>query len=185
LSQLPTPRRQLLGADRGRHVRGRPPGRMDPRLRRPREHGGVHAERRPPAAALRPRHRPLGTSGTTVEANRVTGNSPTLDAPVSGGIVLASSGSFDGSAPSDTVVRGNHAARQHPGRPRLRRLRPEQPAHRQRVRDLRPGRPLPLTANVRSSGGDRGARRVPPPEHGPPVRLAGAWEALDYKEGTR
>jgi hypothetical protein len=37
----------------------------------------------------------LGTSGTTVEANRVTGNSPTLDAPVSGGIVLASSGSFD------------------------------------------------------------------------------------------
>jgi hypothetical protein len=38
-----------------------------------------------------------------------TGNSPTLDAQVSGGIVLASSESFGGSAPSDTVVRGNLA----------------------------------------------------------------------------
>jgi hypothetical protein len=80
------------------------------------------------------------------------------------------------------VVRGNHAARQHPGRPRLRRLRPEQPGRRERLRDLRPGRPLPLTANVRSSVGDRGARRAPP-EHGPPVRLA-AWEALDHKGET-
>jgi hypothetical protein len=44
-----------------------------------------------------------------IYVHRVTGNSPTLDAPVSGGIVLASSESFGGSAPSDTVVRGNLA----------------------------------------------------------------------------
>ena len=56
-----------------------------------------------------------------LEANRLTGNSPTLDAPVSGGILLVSSGSFDG-APSDTVLRGNHGASQHPGRPRFRRF---------------------------------------------------------------
>jgi nitrous oxidase accessory protein NosD len=56
----------------------------------------------------------LGTSDTTVEDNRVERNTPTVDAPISGGIVLASSESFGGVDPSNTVVRGNIARDNEP-----------------------------------------------------------------------
>jgi nitrous oxidase accessory protein NosD len=49
----------------------------------------------------------LGTAGTTVSGNRVEGNEPTLQAPISGGILLASASSVGGPDPSDTTVRGN------------------------------------------------------------------------------
>jgi len=49
----------------------------------------------------------LGTSNTTVEGNLVEGNAATLDAPISGGIVLGSSASAGGGDPNHTVVRGN------------------------------------------------------------------------------
>src|SRR4051794_30367582 len=51
----------------------------------------------------------LGTSDTSVEDNRVEGNTPTADAPITGGIVLASSQPFGGVDPSNTIIRGNVA----------------------------------------------------------------------------
>jgi Right handed beta helix region len=49
----------------------------------------------------------LGTTDTTIRANRVEGNTPTRDAPISGGIVLASAKSVGGGDPTGTTVRGN------------------------------------------------------------------------------
>jgi nitrous oxidase accessory protein NosD len=49
----------------------------------------------------------LGTSHTSVAANLVTGNSPALEAPLSGGILLASAESVGGPAPTTTTVKGN------------------------------------------------------------------------------
>ena len=51
----------------------------------------------------------LGTDATTVEGNAVSGNHPTADTPIVGGIVLASAGSVGGADPTGTVVRGNTA----------------------------------------------------------------------------
>ena len=49
----------------------------------------------------------LGTDATTVEGNTVSGNHPTADTPIVGGIVLVSAGSVGGADPTGTVVRGN------------------------------------------------------------------------------
>jgi hypothetical protein len=49
----------------------------------------------------------LGTSHTSVAANRVEGNAPAADAPIVGGIVLASSASVGGGAPRATSIHGN------------------------------------------------------------------------------
>ena len=51
----------------------------------------------------------LGTDATRVEGNAVTGNRPTGDSAVAGGIVLASAGSVGGADPTGTLVRENIA----------------------------------------------------------------------------
>jgi len=49
----------------------------------------------------------LGTTDTSVGSNLVAGNTPAVEAPMSGGVLLASAEPFGGSAPSGTTVRGN------------------------------------------------------------------------------
>jgi nitrous oxidase accessory protein NosD len=49
----------------------------------------------------------LGTTGTSVGSNVVAGNTPAVEAPMSGGVLLASAEPFGGNAPSGTLVRGN------------------------------------------------------------------------------
>ena len=49
----------------------------------------------------------LGTSHSTVSGNTVTGNHPTQDSPLCGGILLASSKDFGGADPASNVVTGN------------------------------------------------------------------------------
>jgi len=49
----------------------------------------------------------LGTTSTSVGSNLVAANIPGVEAPMSGGVLLASAESFGGSAPSRTSVRGN------------------------------------------------------------------------------
>lgn len=51
----------------------------------------------------------LGTTGTLVEGNVVTGNRPTGDTAFAGGILLASAKSVGGADPTGTAVRGNEA----------------------------------------------------------------------------
>ena len=51
----------------------------------------------------------LGTDATRVEGNAVTGNRPTGDSAVAGGIVLASAASVGGADPTGTLVRENTA----------------------------------------------------------------------------
>src|SRR5262245_45514048 len=49
----------------------------------------------------------LGTQATVVAGNTVTGNHPTSDAPIVGGVVLASATSIGGAEPTRTTVSGN------------------------------------------------------------------------------
>jgi nitrous oxidase accessory protein NosD len=49
----------------------------------------------------------LGTTRTAVVGNTVEGNKPALEAPMSGGILLATAKPIGGGAPSNTLVRGN------------------------------------------------------------------------------
>ena len=51
----------------------------------------------------------LGTDATRVTDNVVSGNEPTTDTPIVGGIVLASATSVGGVDPTATLVRGNTA----------------------------------------------------------------------------
>jgi nitrous oxidase accessory protein NosD len=49
----------------------------------------------------------LGTRGAIVRGNVVTGNRPTEDAPLAGGILLTSSSGFGGADPSGNAIAGN------------------------------------------------------------------------------
>jgi parallel beta-helix repeat protein len=56
----------------------------------------------------------LGTSHTLVRGNTVTGNHPTQDSPLCGGILVASSTDFGGTDPVSNVVTGNRVKGNQP-----------------------------------------------------------------------
>ena len=97
----------LIAVDTG--IRRGRRGLADRRQHRPRKLGRVRAERRHPAAALGPRHRRARHERHVDRGKPRRANTPSAEAPLSGGILLASSESVGGVDPSNTVVRGNVA----------------------------------------------------------------------------
>ena len=51
----------------------------------------------------------LGTHNVVAESNHVTGNHPTIDTPLVGGILLASSADLGGADPTGNLMQDNHA----------------------------------------------------------------------------